>query len=71
MCDTLQVSRSGFYAWRDRPASARLQRRQELLERIRRVHADSRGIYGSPRIHAELADQNVRACVNTVARLMK
>jgi putative transposase len=71
ICDTLQVSRSGFYAWARRPVSPRRQQRQELLERIRRVHTDSRGLYGSPRIHAELAQQNVRACVNTVAGLMK
>jgi putative transposase len=71
MCDILQVSRSGFYAWRGRPLSPRGRQRQELLDQIRRVHVDSRGIYGSPRIHAELLEQNVRACVNTVAKLMK
>jgi putative transposase len=71
MCNTLEVSRSGFYAWTNRAVSPRRQRRRELLERIRRAHADSRGVYGSPRIHAELAEDNVQACVNTVARLMK
>jgi len=71
MCRVLQISRSGFYAWKDRAPGARQQRRQELLEQIRQVHADSRCTYGSPRVHAELADQKVKVCVNTVARLMK
>jgi len=71
MCRLLNVSPSGFYAWRDRPPSQRQQRRQELVEHIRRAHADSRQTYGSPRIHAELVDRQVKVCVNTVARLMK
>jgi putative transposase len=71
MCRTLQVSRSGYYAWVDRPASERQQRRQRLIREIRRVHAESRCIYGSPRVHAELAESQVGVCVNTVAKLMK
>jgi putative transposase len=71
MCDTLQVSRSGYYAWSNRPVSATEQRRAALVEQIRAVHQQSRGIYGSPRIHAELADRQVDVCVNTVAKLMK
>jgi transposase InsO family protein len=67
----LQVSRSGFYAWRDRPPSERQNRHQELLEQIRQVHANSRCTYGSPRVHAELADRRVKVCVNTVAKLMQ
>jgi transposase InsO family protein len=71
MCEVLKVSRQGYYAWVDRPASDRQQRRVELTNRIRQVHEDSRGLYGSPRIHAELQQQNVKVCCNTVARLMK
>lgn len=71
MCITLNVSRSGYYAWLDRPISPRQQRRQELMEQIRQVHEQSRKTYGSPRVHAELADRRIEACVNTVARLMK
>lgn len=71
MCRVLDVSRSGYYAWVGRPTSAQAQRRAELTERIRQAHADSHGTYGSPRVHAELADLEVKACVNTVAKLMR
>jgi putative transposase len=71
MCQTLGVSRSGYYAWKGRPVSACRRRRERLVREIRRVHIDSRCTYGSPRVHAELADRRVRVCVNTVAKLMK
>ena len=71
MCRMLNVTRSGYYAWRDRPASARAQRRDELIERIRQVHDESRGTYGSPRIAVELKEANVRVCQNTVAKYMR
>jgi putative transposase len=71
MCDVLGVSRAGYYARARRRPSARSVRREQLTEQIRRVHTQSRGLYGSPRIHAELAQQKVPACVNTVARLMR
>ena len=53
-CRVLHVSTSGYYAWRDRPTSARERANLELVEVIRTIHADSRGTYGSPRVHAEL-----------------
>ena len=71
MCEVLEVSRSGYYAWVDRPLSVRAQRQEKLVEQIRAAHDQSGGIYGSPRIHAELAEQGIGACVNTVAKLMK
>jgi putative transposase len=71
MCTTLNVTRSGYYAWRDRPASARAQRRAAVTERIHRVFDDSRGTYGSPRITVELKDQGLAVCANTVARYMR
>ncbi len=70
MCQILQVSRSGYYAWVDRPASPRQENRRRLIEQIRQVHAESDATYGSPRVHAELAERNVQVCVNTVAKLM-
>jgi putative transposase len=70
MCDTLGVSRQGFYSWRLRPASAQEQRRVALLVEIRAVHAEVKERYGSPRIHAELKARGVDCCVNTVAKLM-
>jgi putative transposase len=71
MCDILEVSRSGYYDWIDRPPSARAQRRQELLEEIRQAHQDSRQLYGSPRICAELKARGTKVCENTVAKVMK
>jgi putative transposase len=71
MCQVLDVSRSGYYAWRDRRASRQAQRRTTLVEQIRQVHAASREAYGSPRVAAELATRGVRCAENTVARLMR
>ncbi len=71
MCHMLQVSRSGYYDWIDRPASARRLRQEALVVEIRRVHAQSRQLYGSPRVWAELRGQRVNCCQNTVARLMQ
>ncbi len=53
-CRVLNVSRSGSYEWRDRPLSAREEENVLLLKYIEQIHADSRGTYGSPRVHAEL-----------------
>lgn len=71
MCDIFQVSRQGYYAWKDRAPATATVRRERLIAQIRQAHEDSGGTYGSPRIHAELAEQEVSCCVNTVAKLMK
>lgn len=71
MCEVLKVSRSGYYAWSTRRPSIRQKDNDELLERIRRVHSQSRRLYGSPRIAAELNDDGVRCGRNRVARIMK
>ena len=55
MCRLLHVSHSGYYAWRTRPESLRSEQDRELLPQIRQIHAKSKGVYGSPRVHAELA----------------
>ena len=70
MCRVLQVSRSGYYAWRQRPVSRREMANQKLTEQIEAIHQQSRQTYGSPRIQAELADQGVKCGQNRVARLM-
>src|SRR5438876_12347096 len=57
LCDVLGVSPAGYYAWRARPESRRAAADRELVEDIRRVHRDTRGRYGSPRIHVELKAQ--------------
>ncbi len=71
LCETLEVSPAGYYAWRERPVSAQQQRRDTLLVEIRAVHAEVKARYGSPRIHAELVARGQDCCVNTVAKLMR
>jgi putative transposase len=71
LCRVLEVSRSGFYAWRSREPSATEVRRQELTTQVTTIHAQVKGRYGSPRIHAELAAQGVECGVNFVARVMR
>jgi putative transposase len=53
-CEVLGVSRSGYYDWLTRRPCERARRDGELTRLIRQIHADNRGVYGSPRIHAEL-----------------
>jgi putative transposase len=71
LCETLAVSTAGYYAWRERPISARQQRRDALVVEIRAIHAEVKARYGSPRIHAELAARGQDCCVNTVAKFMR
>ena len=71
MCRVLGVSPSGYYAWRQRPPSARAEEDAQLRSRIERIHSWSRGTYGAPRIRAELADEGQRVSRKRVARLMK
>jgi putative transposase len=70
LCDTLEVSTAGYYAWRQRPTNSQEQRRAALVVEIRAIHAEVKGRYGSPRIHAELQARGQDCCVNTVAKLM-
>ena len=70
MCKMLDVSASGYYAWRGRPESMRTAANRQLIEEIRRVHGDSRGRYGSPRVHAALRAEGRQIGRNRVARLM-
>jgi putative transposase len=66
------VSRSGYYAWRDRPPSRRSQQDAALTAKIYEIHRRSRETYGSPRIHAELHSLGVRCGGRKrVARLMR
>jgi putative transposase len=64
MCRVLKVSKSGFYGWRDRPPSDRARADAMLLEKIARIHRDSRETYGAPRIHFELRVLGVRCARN-------
>ncbi|MBY0459876.1 MAG: IS3 family transposase, partial [Gemmataceae bacterium] len=71
LCRVLGVSRSGFYAWRSRGASAAEERREGLAEEVKAIHAQVKARYGSPRIHAELVARGHGCCVNVVARVMR
>lgn len=71
MCQVLEVSRAGYYAWLSRPESPRAVHQAEILERIGRVHRASRETYGSPRVYRALKAQGVACCENTVAKLMR
>jgi transposase InsO family protein len=71
MCQVLEVSRSGYYAWLSRPCSQRAVENQALTDRIRELHAQSHEIYGSPRITEELKAEQRVVSRPRVARLMK
>ena len=71
MCRVLDVSTSGYYAWRKRAPSLRAQQDARLTAQIREIHVRSDRTYGAPRIHAELAAEGVRVGRKRVARLMR
>jgi putative transposase len=71
MCRVLEVSSSGYYAWRQRMMSVRAREDEQLQQRIRTIHLLSRQRYGAPRIHAELQEEGTRIGRKRVARLMK
>ena len=71
MCRVLQVSPSGFYAWRDRPVSAHVRRDQRLRVLVRASHEASRCRYGSPRVHEDLREQGEAVSRKRVVRLMQ
>jgi len=71
MCRVLEVSTSGYYAWLKRPPAKRTQEDLKLTKRIRELHRRSKGTYGAPRLHADLAAEGVRVGRKRVARLMK
>jgi putative transposase len=71
MSGVLGVSRSGFYAWAQRGRSQRARQDLVLGDGIQRIHKYSRGTYGAPRIHAELASEGTHVGRKRVARLMR
>jgi putative transposase len=70
ICRVLGVSSSGYYAWRKRRPSRRARADAAVMAEIHAAHSASRGTYGAPRIHAELATKGVRVGRKRVARLM-
>ena len=71
LCETLKVSTSGYYDWRDRPLCERGKANATLTVRIRQAHQASDETYGMPRIRAELADAGVLASRKRIAHLMR
>jgi putative transposase len=71
MCQVLQVSASGYYAWSNRGRSDRERENSGLLVEIRAIHQQSKCTYGSPRITAELQDRGYQVNKKRVARLMR
>jgi transposase InsO family protein len=70
-CELLKVSRSAYYAARGDEPSDRARQDAELAARVRAAHGESKGRYGSPRIHAQLRAQGLRHSRKRVARLMR
>jgi putative transposase len=71
-CRVLDVTRAGFYAWKNRPLSPRAIRNVWLTDLITEIHTASRGTYGSPRVHAELRlGRGVIVGHNQVGALMR
>ena len=71
MCRVLGVSPSGYYAWRQRPLSIRARTNVKLSAEIHAIHRESRGTYGVPWVHAELAERGIHVGPKRVARLMR
>jgi putative transposase len=71
MCEVLQVSKSGYYDWLNRPQSNQSQRRQELTKEILRVYFDSNQIYGSPKIQKQLLNEGILTSERNVQRIME
>jgi putative transposase len=70
MCDVLDVSPSGYFAWRSRPACRRQQEDLVLLAHIRSAFDQSNGTYGSPPMTRELQDEGPEIGRWRTARLM-
>ena len=71
LCDTVEVSKSGYYAWSKRPESERATANMLLTARIRSIHEKSDRTYGSPRVAAQLRSEGLPCGKNRVARLMR
>ena len=71
MCRALKVHRSGYYAWKTEPLSARAIEDVKLLIEIKQSYEDSQGIYGSPRVHRDLREAGFKCGEKRVARLMR
>jgi len=71
MCRVLQVSPSGYYAWRSRPESPRGTANRDLLQEVQRLRVQHQGRYGSARMHAALRTEGHPVSRGRVERLMR
>ena len=71
LCHILEVSESGYYAWRKRDPSQRQRENEGLTEQIAQAFQLGRGVYGSPRVQAELRAQGIECGKHRMARLMQ
>jgi putative transposase len=70
MCDVLEVSTSGYYAWLKREPSPQEQRREAIGEAAERAYHESHGIYGYRKVHNDLQDEQIDCCLETVRRVL-
>lgn len=70
-CRVLEVSASGFYDHVNRQPGPRQRRREQLARRVKRIHADSRGVYGSPRVFKQMKGEGEKVSRKTVASIMR
>jgi len=71
LCDLLNVSRSGYYAWRSRPVSLHRQHDVELMKVIKELHQGYRRAYGAARLHREMRQRGYSCSRRRVNRLMR
>ena len=71
LCQTLGVSRSGYYDWKNRKPSVRQQANAKLLAEMQDIHAEVMETYGSPRMHVEWCERELEASRGRVERLMR
>lgn len=71
MCRALEVSESGYYAWKERPASPHEREDARIAAEIQQIFQEYRQVYGSPRIHAVLAERGIHCGRKRVVRLMQ
>lgn len=71
LCELLEVSRSGYYAWIDRPPAPKTISDAQLVLEIKAAMARGRGAYGSPRVHLELRARDIRVSKKRIERLMR
>jgi putative transposase len=70
MCCVLEVSRSGYYRWKDRPESNRARQHREWTDQVKVVYDESRQLYGSPKVAVKLHQEGVAISTRTVTRIM-